>query len=257
MPIDKKRGVVIFLDALGVSKYTQITQFLKYCEDLEAFKEETEYIWTAWQLNWIKEGVLLSDPDIAFFQDSLIVCFPEPEEDAESTLHHFFAAQNWLMQAIIMATSKKMFFRGAISNGDYIFNESKRSISVLGNPVVDACKYEKFGDWIGVIQTPDFRTNYTAALTEYAKINQKSVDEFSRDYHRFYVKYNVPLKEGGTHPCCVVNWPTLLKKSNAEEEIRAVLLEGKASADDENKPKYDNTLKFLDFCKENGYFLGQ
>jgi hypothetical protein len=256
MPIDKKRGVIIFLDALGVSKYTQITQFLKYCEDLESFKEETEYIWTSWQLKWIKEDVTLSDPDVAFFQDSLIVCFPEPEKDAESTLHHFFAAQNWLMQAIIMATSKKLFFRGAISNGDYIFNESKRSISVLGNPVVDAYKYEKIGDWIGVIQTPDFQTDYAAALIEYAKINHKPHNEFSQDFLRFYVEYNVPLKEGGFHPCYVVNWPTMVKKSNAEEEIRAALLEGKDSADHKNKPKYDNTLNFLDFCKDNGYFLG-
>ena len=254
MSIKKKRGVVVFLDALGVSKYTQISQFITFFENLEILKGENKYIWTQWKQQFKKEGIILPDPEIAFFQDSLIICFSEPEKDAEGTLHNFFAAQTWLMQAIVMAMAKKLFFRGAISNGDYIINESERGIAVLGKPVVDASFYEKYGDWIGVIQTPDFQSDYIAALTQYADINDMSIDDVNRNYRRFYVKYNVPLKKGGSHECFVVNWPTLIRKTGGNE-VKTALLEGKESADDENKAKYDNTLTFLNFCEQNGYFI--
>jgi len=254
MSIKKKRGVVVFLDALGVSKYTQIDQFLKFCKDLEDLKKETNYIWAQWKSKFEKDGILLPDPEIAFFQDSLIVCFPEPEKDAEGTLHNFFAAQNWLMQALVMATAKKLFLRGAISNGDYIFTESTRSVAVLGTPVVDASYYEKWGDWIGVIQTPTFQWHYLAALKDYEKGNGKSLEESIQYHSKFYVKYEVPLKTGNIHECFVVNWPTLTKKTGAKE-VRASLMEGMESADPENKAKYGNTLIFLDFCEQNGYFI--
>jgi len=256
MTIIEKRGVVVFLDALGVSKYKQIAEFLKLCENMETLDGESKYIWAKWKLQWAQEGVTLPDPEIFTLQDSMFACFPEPDRNIEGTLHNFFVAQSWLMQAMEMSIAKKLFFRGAISNGQYIMNESEKGIQILGKPVNDAVEYEKFGDWIGVIQTPNFHLDYILAMRTYAKINHKPISEFEQDFLRFYVKYDVPLtNKRGNREFYVVNWPTMVKKSKAEDEIRTALSEGKRSADESNKQKYDNTIRFLDFCKENGYFL--
>jgi hypothetical protein len=49
MTLQKTTGVVVFLDALGVSNYTQIDQFLRFAEDLEVLKTETDQVWKKWK----------------------------------------------------------------------------------------------------------------------------------------------------------------------------------------------------------------
>jgi hypothetical protein len=202
-----------------------------------------------------KDGVILPDPELAFFQDSLIICFPESEKNANSTLHNFFAAQNWVMQMIVQAIGKKIYFRGAMAHGEYIFNESKRSIAVLGTPVVEACKFEKYGNWIGVIQTPAFQDKYLEVLAKHAKNIGQSVEETTRSFNRFYIKYDVPLKEEGkTFNCFVVNWPTIVT-TKSKDAVLTALASGMKDCYSQDLFKYLHTFNFFRYCEENQFSL--
>lgn len=255
MSIENKAGVVVFLDALGVSNYDQIDQFLHFTEELEILKSEAEYVWNKWKKDFEKDGVILPDPELAFFQDSLIICFPESEKDADSTLHNFFAAQNWVMQFIVQAIGRHIYFRGAMAHGEFIFSESERSIAVLGKPVIDAYKFEKCGNWVGVIQTPDFQKKYLEVLARHAKSRNEPVEETIRSYNRFFVRYDVPLKdEGKTIPCFVVNWPTLVR-AGKKDAILIALASGMEQVDSHNLLKYVHTVNFFKFCEDNKFFL--
>lgn len=255
MMIQKKTGVIVFLDALGVSYYKKTDQFLHFAEELEILKGEANTVWKKWKKDFEKDGVILPDPDLAFFQDSLIICFPEPMESAEKSLHNFFAAQNWVMQFIVQAIGREMYFRGAMAHGEYIFNESKRSISVLGEPVVNAYKLEKLGNWIGVIQTPEFQEKYLRVLAQHAKNCGKTIDEIIQSFNRFYVKYDVPLKENGkTFNCFVVNWATIVGTKSKDKVIMA-LTSGADNCHSQDIFKYLNTVKFFTYCELNHFFL--
>jgi len=255
MSFGKKTGVVVFLDALGVSNFDQIDKFLHFAEELEILKSEAKYVWNKWKKDFEKDGIILPDPELAFFQDSLIICFPESEKNADSTLHNFFAAQNWVMQFIVQAIGRHIYFRGATAHGDYIFSESDCSIAVLGKPVVDACKYEKCGNWVGVIQTPDFQKKYLEVLARHAKNRNESVEETIRSFNRFFVKYDVPLKEEGKiFSCFVVNWPTLLR-AGKKGAIFLALASGMEQVDSHNLLKYIHTVNFFNFCEDHQFFL--
>jgi hypothetical protein len=256
MSIEKKTGVVVFLDALGVSNYDKIEQFIHFAEELETLKSEAEHVWNKWKNDFGKDGVILPDPVLAFFQDSLIICFPESEKDANSTLHNFFAAQNWVMQFIVQAIGRHIYFRGAMAHGEFIFSESERSVAVLGKPVIEACEFEKCGNWIGVLQTPDFQKKYLAVLNEHAKSRSEPVEEAIRLFNRFFVKYEVPLKEEGrTFSCFVLNWPTLVEKTGQKDAIFIALAPGMEQADPQNLLKYVHTIKFFEYCENNKFFL--
>jgi hypothetical protein len=49
MTVEKKTGVVVFLDALGVSNYDQIDKFLHFVEELDALKSEAKFVWNKWK----------------------------------------------------------------------------------------------------------------------------------------------------------------------------------------------------------------
>ncbi|MCX6701331.1 MAG: hypothetical protein NTV68_15665 [Methanomicrobiales archaeon] len=257
MTVKIETGVIIFLDALGVSKYKQAAEFLDFFCEMKKMKIRAQYVWDKWREKFSKEKIILPHPKIIIFQDSIIICFPDMVEK-ENTLHNFFAAQNWVMAAYIVAIEKKIFFRGAMSHGEYVYSESNGTVAVLGSPIVDASNYEKESEkkpeWIGVIQTEEFQRQYLAALGQYANVNKRDVKEIIEEYERFYVKYKVPLKTGQKMEHYVVNWPTILHK-HGTTEIKAILTEACHLAEKKDKPKYENTLAFVQFCEDNQFFI--
>jgi hypothetical protein len=159
------------------------------------------------------------------------------------------------MQFIVQAIGRHIYFRGAMAHGEYIFGESDRSIAVLGKPVIDACKFEKCGNWVGVIQTPDFQKKYLEVLARDAKSRNESVEETIRSYNQFFVKYDVPLKEEGrSFSCFVVNWPTLIR-TGQKDGILLALASGMEKVDSQNLLKYIHTVNFFQFCEGHQFFL--
>src|SRR5208283_1873396 len=254
MTLEIDNGVVIYLDALGGSQYTEAAQFLDFICEIKKMKIRAQYVWNKWKDKFEKEEITLPDPKIAIFQDSIIICFPDKVQK-DNTLHNFFAAQNWLMAAYLVAIEKGLFFRGAISCGEYIYDESDGGIAVLGAPVVNAVNYEKKGNWIGVIQTDYFQEQYMKALSQYAAAHKLALQDVIQGYNRFYVKYDVPIKDNGKSLHYVVNWPTIWKNVGIDV-LRTILTKARDDTDnDEEKKKYDNTLDFVKYCEEHRFFL--
>jgi hypothetical protein len=245
MTMEIKNGVIIFLDALGVSHYNYAAEYVDFVCEVKKLKIRTNYVWKKWQKEFEKAGVILPEPEIVTFQDTIIVSFPEPEGNYDSkTLHYFFAAGQWLMQVIGLAIEKKIFFRGAISVGEYIFNDSTGNVSVMGKPISDAYEFEKEANWIGVIQTPTFQDQYMKAIEIFAEQEKVSKEEIIGRYRFMFLPYRVPLSKGGTKEYFVTSWPTPLQKTGYDE-IEKILLETSQSVDTKYKPKYENTLTFL------------
>lgn len=245
MTIETKNGVVIFLDALGVSHYNTTAEYVDFVRKLNELKISTEYVWKNWQNQFADEGIILPDPEIVTFQDTIIICFPEPSSPS-ATLHYFFVAGQWLTQALGLAIDKKIFLRGAISVGEYIFETSSGNVTVLGKPISDAYNFEKIADWIGVIQTPTFQKQYEDALEILVKPRKLSKMDLIDEYRFLFVPYHVPLTAGGTHKYFVVSWPQLVYHRKEElEKLASILSDTSRLVDPKHKPKYDNTLAFL------------
>ncbi len=254
MTLEIDNGVVIYLDALGISKYTDTAQFLDFICEIKKMKIRAQYVWNKWKDKFEKEEVMLPDPKIAIFQDSIIICFPDKVKK-DNTLHNFFAAQNWLMAAYFVAIEKGLFFRGAISCGEYIYDETEGGIAVLGAPVVEAINYEKKGDWIGVIQTDYFQEQYMKALVQYASAHKLDLEDVVQGYNRFYVKYEVPIKDNRKSEHYVVNWPTIWK-SVGTDILKTFLTKARDETENgEDKKKYDNTIDFVKYCEKHRFFL--
>ncbi|MGA9085335.1 MAG: hypothetical protein ACLQMU_01355 [Methanoregula sp.] len=257
MTLEIDRGVVIFLDVLGVSKYTEAAQFLDFLCEMKKMRIRAQYVWDKWKDKFEQEGVTLPEPKIAIFQDSIVICFSDKVEK-DNTLQNFFAAQNWLMAVYVVAIEKGLFFRGALSIGEYIYNEFDGGIAVLGLPVVDAFKHERKGNWIGVIQTDLFQKQYMNALNNYATVNRMKLDDVIKGRNPFYVKYDVPIKKEnddyGTAEYYVVNWPTIWKGIGMDK-LRKMLTDAQDAADENDKKKYENTLKFVKYCEDHQFFL--
>ena len=73
MTLQKTTGVVVFLDALGVSNYTQIDQFLRFAEELEVLKTETDQVWIKWKKDFEKDGIIAIIPSLYFSRSSLSI----------------------------------------------------------------------------------------------------------------------------------------------------------------------------------------
>jgi len=245
MTIEIKNGVVVFLDALGISDYETTAQYLDFICELKKLKIKTDYVWKKWQIQFKNEKILLPKPDIVTFQDSIIICFPEPK-DKERTLHYFFAAGQWLTQVVCLAIEKRIFLRGSVSVGEYIFDTSSDNVSVMGKPISEAHKCEKIAEWIGVIQTPTFKTQYENVLETLATEQKRSKNDLIDEYRFLFSPYPVPLKKGGTHEYFVVSWPQLVYHHKEElDKLASILLETSRLVDPKHEPKYVNTLAFL------------
>jgi hypothetical protein len=243
--IETKTGVVIFLDALGVSHYNTTEEFVDFVKKLKELKISTDYVWKKWQKQFDDEDIILPDPEIVTFQDTIIICFPEPSSP-RATLHYFFVAGQWLTQALGLAIEKKIFFRGAISVGEYILETSPGNVTVMGKPISDAYNFEKIADWIGVIQTPTFQKQYEDVLETLAKSRKLSKTDLIEEYRFLFSPYQVPLKEDNTHEFFVVSWPQLVFHHKEEMDLLATILSDTSLlVDPKHKPKYDNTLVFL------------
>jgi len=187
-----KTGVVIFLDALGV-KNLGITKSLEFLEKREKFIEGIKIIRDKRSYQFKnKLNVVLPEPEIALFQDSLIICFEKVEK---TDFSFFFSAGQFLVDAINFAIGLKLFFRGSISYGDYIFTTSKNNVTIIGPAIDDAHDYCEKADRIGVILTPDCEKKYISDLMLIAKKENRPLDVIIEFYRFLFVQYSIPFRK--------------------------------------------------------------
>src|SRR5208283_4828796 len=148
MTIKTENGLLVFLDALGVSNYNQ-DQCVDFIEKKYKIRDDLKFILEKWGIHFEKElGETLLKPEIASFQDSIILWWPSTQEENSSDF--LLGAGNVVSAFIHLAINERIFFRGAMSFGEYVYDESPSNVTILGQTLVEARNYHDVTEWIGV-----------------------------------------------------------------------------------------------------------
>jgi hypothetical protein len=260
MKKETKTGVIVFLDALGVSGYS-LTKCREFIEKRDKIIERLKFVSENWGIQFEKdlERILLK-PNIAIFQDSVILWWPEQKENS---LHFFFGASHVLWAIINLAVEERVFLRGAISVGEYIYEESPGNVTIIGPAVADAHKYHDIAVWVGVIQTPTFQTEYLSLLQSLADKEKRTLTEVI-EYHRFlFVPCNIPLHkdEKGNETLSkakffAVSWPQLtyqIEKKGGAEIIEILKEESRRPENVRYKSYYENSVLFAEWYRDQKF----
>jgi len=256
-----KSGVVVYLDSLGTKNLTT-EETEKFILKKKDFLKDAEDGWKKREGQFYSDNDLklhLPKPEIATFQDSIIICWSDKEQKS-NFLPIYLSAGQWLIDAIPGAVAQyNLFFRGAISVGDYIFDSSQDNVTVLGNAVSDAVQFEGLADWIGVIQTQKCYGQYIAFLeSEGKKVNPNAnVEKMAKFFAFLFVPYHIPLKhkvESITKKkYFALSWPYFGCKREDLCSFPQLLLNASQSVKEEDKPKYENAKEFFEWYKKNIY----
>lgn len=267
----RKNGVVIFLDALGV-KNLDTEGSCEFIRKRGEFLKEVHYIRDERAKQFKKDlDIDLPDLDIALFQDSIIISWEDPEPKQKSERYHFSffqAAGQFLMDTITEAIRHDLFFRGAISQGEYVVNISNKNVSIIGPAVSDAADYFEIGDWVGVIQTPNFQEKYISSLETLAEADKTrlglpiTVDDVIDKYKFLFVRYIVPLSVKkidlfSSKPDSLItsreffvsSWPIMACMIESKIPISKILFEKSITEKPEYQLKYFNSYQFLEWYK--------
>jgi hypothetical protein len=267
----KKNGIVIVLDALGV-KNLGTKRSCEFIKIRDVFLEEVRYIRDKRAKEFKHElNIILPDPDIALFQDSIIICWAEPEikQDTDRCHFSFFqAAGQWLNDAITEGILLGLYFRGAISQGEYIVNISDHNVTIIGPAIDDAMNFFEITDFVGVVQTQNCKNTYLSYLASLSKKDTIrlghpiSVEDVIHHYRFLFVKYSVPLSKSkinffSTKPdslalrkeCFVSSWPVIACMIESKIPISKILFEKSITEKPEHQSKYFNSYQFLEWYK--------
>ena len=256
----EKNGVIVFLDALGTRNHT-IEESKKFCYRKKKFLDEAIQIWNTRDVEFKQKlNMILPEPEIATFQDSIVICWSDNEQK-ELSLPILFSAGQWLTDAIPLAISKyDLFFRGAISYGKYIFDSSPQNVTILGPAFTDAYNCHDLTDWMGVIQTPNCQKQYISLLKIIAEKDGQPLLSVMDYYHFLFIPYSVPLHEKNSFSVSSmdfysVSWPQMSIRIEKESSISKILLEKCFSEDPRYKSKYCNAYAFQKWYKESSKFI--
>ncbi len=228
--------------------YLDILKFSYLVEKVEAYSLDD-------LLGRLKEDLLKFYPErqkiirYVFVSDSLLLF---TENDSKESFDCLIGATAQLM---VGGIAKNFPIRGAISHGNFYFNNSTKLF--FGPALVDAVKYEKIQNWMGVILTPN--------CAEFVKTNKYNLNS------QQIVQYDVPITEcleTNDNSCEVisrsenalcVDWTKnfFYEPTSTSKEIGKVLLEDLFSWPATHKKlkerhavKLDNTYNFLKYCRQ-------
>jgi hypothetical protein len=263
-------GIVAIVDALGVSNYT-IDDCRKLLADLEEIDSQKERFIAIFNSEpkkneWIGSRTLsnaIKNVKTSQFGDTIILAFPiEDQYNCENlTITYFVAAH--LCSLIVQGLVHKIPFRGSISVGKFLWEDSNERI--LGPAIADANNWCNATEWFGIIFSP--KANYwLSTLIEKTKTIPEGALLLTC-FDNFICKYKAPLKVPLKEPpnsydnleyFFVVAWPSLLhycqiknkKNQKSEQQCGTWLFEKILS--DMPKPKgtelkYKNSVEFFNW----------
>lgn len=231
MGIEKQKGIVAILDALGASSYSD--------EDVEQFLNSRQRIISKLG-DYLEEKTEISAEQVKTFtfNDTIVIALlcgiRAPSLDQISA----FCAV--LRKFIVDSMNNGLLFRGAAALGE--FRADDLTNTIMGDAVTDAAQWYEETDWIGVHFTP------------------RSFLHIERDLHGAanrrewaMLPYKVPLKGGKTLDTFAVNWPRIftLKKArpwddNLAPRVKLLRFLGKHRVPMGTEQKYFNTIAFFD-----------
>jgi hypothetical protein len=181
----QKSGLVLMLDALGISSYS-LDQSRSFIEDFRHLERELKK--SKKNLNFYP---FYKDFDFSLFGDTIILCWPLISDNKTKTKMNdleIFAIVSEHIQIIFnWGLSHKILFRGAISCGDYIVDKN----IILGPAIFDANNWCEVTDWFGIICTPKARFWLELKIEELGKKNA----DLSNAIADYYISYDVPLSK--------------------------------------------------------------
>jgi hypothetical protein len=174
-------GIVVMLDALGVSGYTkdQCKEFLKTEKSLIA-QIDTLHKKFGGKSNFFKESTVIT------FGDTIVICWPlDIRKESWPFFKVFTAVALELREIICAGIEKGILFRGCISVGDYIIEKN----TILGPAIFDAHDWYEAADWFGVIISPKTKLWLDVVYGAAKRSKERSLAMFEKNI----VYYNVPL----------------------------------------------------------------
>lgn len=263
-----KNGVVVFLDALGVSQYTQ--------DECDEFIEKKYKIRNGLENKIKKYGTqfekdldrTIFEPYIASFQDSIILWWPGKEENS---LNYLLDVGNIVTAFLHLAIEERIFFRGSMSVGEYIYDDSPSNVTIVGKALFEAHNYHSIAKWIGVIQTPSFEQEYFRCLKaradEDSKTLKSKIDSYQvmKLYETIFTSYDVPLGNASNEigsltkkKFFALSWPQLTYRTEALggglPTLNILQEESQRPKNTNYKLIYDNSLDFAEWFKFSGKF---
>lgn len=242
-----KRGFIILIDALGIKNLT-IQQSKKFIDLRESLiKVNHEKLSKA-----ISAYKGISEVEYATFGDTIIFAWEINDEEKFSYLPFIGTFLNTFMYSSLVY---KVFWRGAISYGDYFFDSDSNTF--LGPAITDVASWYESSNFIGIIGTPNFYflVNELIKMIErkekesdkMKKILEGTIEEINGEF----IEYCVPMKTNKDLKTIVCNWPKKVVKLSTEkegEELISNLFQECVSKGAEDK--YYNSLKFFKECNK-------
>jgi hypothetical protein len=262
VPVQKiENGLVVLLDALGVSRFS-----IDECADF--VRKRNEIVAAASQSYLLDENRELLKDNLkattsAQFGDTLLYAwtFDEKSDVAKSVLFDFLMM--WLANLLWNGIEQQVFYRGAISFGPILIADTH---TVIGPAVADAAAWYEQADWFGVFATPscgiaiDYLKlirkeinpdNYGKELSDIS-IDTCGISAVAETYSPALMRYEVPL-HGGDKEMLAVSWPYAgvrkeKNKANAKKALFAALSSLPKPLAKGVEGKYEKSIKFFDHC---------
>lgn len=241
----KKHGIVILLDALGASSYSEmkIKQFLSARSEINSTIKRLS---SKQNLKVLGPIGKFHTPVIFTFGDTVVITIELNTKKYLKT--HIFIISVLLQMYLYESMQNGILFRGAFSIGNYIAD--KNSNTVMGDALIDAAAWYEQADWAGVSSTP--KTNYFLEHLFSLSDPVTALSKFSDEGIAYYKKYDVPMQNGESIPLYAINWPSaffdeeLLKRENQKNGERYFLeLMRNLSMPRGTEKKYQNTKSFF------------
>lgn len=237
-------GIVVIIDALGTSLATieEAQRFIRTRDTVlkQASESWNERFWSS-QRNYAS----IRSPDTYTFGDTILLFWEIKEEDLDELLP---VVGWWLARFFESALMSNIYFRGAMSIGEFI--EDSTSNTVIGPAVADAAAWFEAADWIGVIATPACGFYLSKMATVVSAKSERSRHPF--EYDLMLVQYDVPMKSGVTTRLWAVNWALYfsLQTSLLEQDASLYLSLRGQPVPRGTEQKYANLLAFYRHVKQ-------
>ncbi len=229
-------GSVTLVDAVGITAATMDEAAL-FIEKRDVI---VEYLANRWEKSIrgpLKTKFALELPElhVATFGDSIIL-----SRQSTSTENIIASLGIHIRPIVPAALLNGIRFRGATGVGKFIRQEN----TILGPAVNDVARWYEETDWFGVIATPKTGLKISESCEYFGN---------EEEFAKFFVQYDVPLKNGKRQRMWVSAWPMdLLELQGNDLPARKVLLEclGGFEIPRGTESKYYNTLDFFDWYVE-------
>ena len=237
-----KHGVIVLLDALGVSTHS--------IEDSEAFIKNRKVVVKF--IEQFSKGLSPQNkfgiPSVYTFGDTLLLTC-----EIRGVVGPPLVTLGLLIRYIIAESiEKQILWRGAMSVGEYI--EDKQSNTLIGPAVASAAAWYEAANWFGVMTTP-----HCSLIVRRLFEEMKGSVNVMKDLSETFIAYDIPLKGGKILRVPVIGWPFELLKTETYVSpegntitplARLYKMLSTFSIPAKTEDKYFNSIKFFNYCQK-------